>query len=432
MKFIHKYLILFFLITVNLYAKSFLVNEPILNSKVHVELFGDKKNPPMVFVHGLGNEASTIWEKSISKLKDRYYIMSFDLPGFGKSSKEKKPYNPKNYAQVINYLTTKYINKPFILVGHSLGGAISLKFSSMFPKKVDKLVLIDVAGVLHKVAYSKFLIAKKLNNSSNTNDSKLGTFFEKVLSKADRILPFAVDKIGNPPAIAALALSIENFSGIPESIKQKTLIVWGENDDVAPIRTGYVLDKLIPNSQLKVVKRASHLPMTSNFDEYYRYLDDFLKGKNQIISKKKAFIQNDDLVVINNERNRVLTGIFKKLVIKKSKNILLKDCIIDELIMYDSDAHLINSRIQNKELAIKVEYSNLLITTSVIKAKKPIVSQSSRLDIAGSTLIGENSVIFNMNNRNNTHVVFSLSKISSKDKTRKMHKKIILVNHDKI
>lgn len=441
MKYFYKLLIITILLSINLQAQTLLINEPILESKVHLKLYGNKNNPPMVFVHGLGNEASTVWEKSISKLKDRFYIMSFDLPGFGKSSKDKKEYTPKNYALILDYLTTKYLDKPFDLIGHSLGGAISLKFVSLFPSKVNKLVLIDVAGILHKEAYSKFIIAMKLDKNSQTNDSKLGTFFSKVISITEKILPVDLETIVDTPlrnmisapTIAAISLASENFSNIPESITQKTLIIWGEKDDIAPLRTGYVLDKLIPNSQLKIIKNASHVPIVNNFDEYYKYLNSFLMDKQEIDVVKNIPIKKYDSIFINNEKNMVLSGLFKKVLIKKSKNILLKNCIIEELIIYDSDVHLLNSRVKNKNFAIKTEYSTLLITTSTIQATQPILSQSSRLDIAGSHLLGERNVIYNINNRNNTHVIFSLSEISIQGKNNKiMHGKTVLVSADKI
>ena len=115
---------------------------------------GNPKNPAVVLVHGLGDEASTIWQSTIALLKNEYYVITFDLPGFGKSSKENKLYSPQNYAKFIHYVTQTYVKKPFHLIGHSMGGAIALKYTSMYSLDVQSLVLVDAADILHKSAYN--------------------------------------------------------------------------------------------------------------------------------------------------------------------------------------------------------------------------------------------------------------------------------------
>lgn len=63
MKIYKKLLIIFVFVFSTVNANTTFINEPILNSMMYVETHGDKNKEVVVFVHGLGDEASTIWEK---------------------------------------------------------------------------------------------------------------------------------------------------------------------------------------------------------------------------------------------------------------------------------------------------------------------------------------------------------------------------------
>lgn len=153
-------ILLLFVVFIQSYAKQEYIKENTFNEVSYVRTFGDSSKDAIVFVHGLGEEASSIWIETAKKLQDNYYILIFDLPGFGKSDKSNKLYSPTNYAKFIFNITNHFINRPFHLVGHSMGASISLKYASMYAN-VKSLVLVDAAGLLNKVVYSKYLIEEK-------------------------------------------------------------------------------------------------------------------------------------------------------------------------------------------------------------------------------------------------------------------------------
>ena len=114
----------------------------------------------------------------IPALAKNYHVLTFDLPGFGDSGKEVADYSPRKYAKFIDYIAKRYAHGKVILVGHSMGGAISIRYSEMYQDNIEKLVLVDVAGVLHRMAYSRELMKGWLK-STVSDDSN-------VLSFADR------------------------------------------------------------------------------------------------------------------------------------------------------------------------------------------------------------------------------------------------------
>ena len=83
-------------------------------------------------------------------MKNEYYVITFDLPGFGKSSKENKLYLPQNYAKFIHYVTQTYVKKPFHLIGHSMGGKLVMKVTELAGDRLDQLVVLDITPIAYK------------------------------------------------------------------------------------------------------------------------------------------------------------------------------------------------------------------------------------------------------------------------------------------
>lgn len=449
MKQIAKYIFFLLIYISTLEAKSFYINEPIFNSKVFIQTYGDSRKQPIVFVHGLGDEASTIWQSSIEKLKNNYYILTFDLPGFGKSTKANKEYTPSKYTLFLDYIISKYTNEPILLVGHSMGAAISLKYTAQYSKKVKRLLLIDVAGILHKDAYSKFIVKMGLSKffsskSLEVINEKITTFFTKINDIFSKIMPSDTSSIfkseetrelyfqSKPSTIAAVSLIMEDYSKILRDITTPTFILWGEKDEVAPVRTGYVLNKLIHNSILEIIPNSGHVPMVDSRLKYLEYLDLFTKDK----IKKSVFSYSDNNyknIVIDNQNGIVLQGNYNSITIKNSRNIVLNNCHIKKVEIFKSRVSIINSKIDAKETALSVKYSELFLTASDVLGKKTIKTQSSRLDIAGSYIKGEDYSIMNSAYKDNNHIIFSVTKVDNNyNKNKFLHKKVVITKTDKI
>lgn len=443
MKIFNKFLIILLFVFSTLNANTTFIDEPILNSNVYVQTYGDQNNEVVVFVHGLGDEASTIWESSIEKLKENYYVITFDLPGFGKSSKSDAEYTPSKYALFVDYIVSKYTNKPFYLVGHSMGGAISLKYANLYEEKVKQLFLIDAAGVLHKDAYSHFLIKmgidKFLNieNVDNVNN-KISNFISNISSGLNKIVPVDLYSTvrnetirkglyqSNPTSIAAVGLVTETFFGI-EKIKIPTFILWGENDEIAPLRTAYVLNKLIKNSQLKIIKNSGHVPIIDSKDIYLEYLVQFLENKIEKDKKEEREYIDKDLE-INSQENIKLSCNMKNLRIINSNNIKIENCNLKGLYIRNSTVSILNSNIISENTALNVIDSKVLITASDISGTVAIDTTSSKLDIAATNLNAKNVSIFS---RKTNEIIFSLTTLRNPIRNKIFHRKVVMLNNNK-
>src|SRR5512142_1037240 len=230
------------------------INEPIFEGKVCTLQANRNAATGVILIHGLGGSIND-WKNVIPALAPDFHVLAFDLPGFGKSDKGSQDYSPTRYAQLAHFLADHYFpNKPYHIVGHSMGGAIALRFAAQRPLRFQRLVLIDAAGILHPQVISKFQAGSMLERGSGVQQTR--GFAERlsgrILEQVDRLPISPIDIANNalgreyvlqggPAKIAALELAGEDFSRAITSVIEPTLILWGGNDLTVPLRTGEIL-----------------------------------------------------------------------------------------------------------------------------------------------------------------------------------------------
>lgn len=381
------------------------ITEPIFKASVYMQTIGNPENPAVILVHGLGDEASTIWESTIDLLKNDYFVVTFDLPGFGQSSKANELYSPLNYAKFIHYVAQTYVKKSFHLVGHSMGGAIALKYTSMYPSDVTSLVLVDAAGILHRSEYNNFLVQSGVNSFFDEQNGliqglqtqRVNSFIDKMAEKIDRKMALDMGRVlssedlratilgGSPHSIAAVALVEENFNGIPQKVGARATIIWGENDGVAPVETGYVLQKLMPNATLKILPNAAHVPMLSNEEAFLSLLSAHLTNKEKSVRPMSPKVTQSYSVKIKDITDRVYTGKIESMSVVNSQKITIKDAVIEELIVLNSDVEIINSTLKSgKSVALMAQNAKVSIVASDVFGK--IKLQNTKLHLLGVTM----------------------------------------------
>lgn len=382
-----RFLLIVLTVFFKLQAQEFMgtfVTDPVFNASVYMQTIGDPEKPAVVLVHGLGDEASTIWESSLELLKNDFYVVTFDLPGFGQSTKSNELYSPLNYAKVIRHLTHAYVKKPFHLVGHSMGGAIALKYAHLYPFDVESLVLVDVAGILHRSEYNTFLIQNGVNSffdeqSELVQNSRFVRFVDKMSEKIDRKMSLDMSNVlpsetlrssvlgGNPMRIAAVALVEENFSGIPQEVKVRTTIVWGEADDVAPVETGYVLHKLMENATFKIISGAKHVPMLTHDEAFLSLLKEHFMHPQAPLRPILPPQEPPYTLELKNVSDKTYSGVIERLRIQDSQRIVIKDALVGELAVVGSDVKIINSTLKgDKEVVLMAQNAKVSIVASDI------------------------------------------------------------------
>jgi pimeloyl-ACP methyl ester carboxylesterase len=213
------------------------------------------------------------WTKNLDKWNPFLEILrkkSFDIellriPGL--TEKLDEVWDLSDYVKWLKNVVDREKGKA-ILMGHSNGGRIALSFTNSFPEKVEKLILIDSAGIYHnelphriKVFVFKIIakIGKKITSSKTLEDLLYRLAREGDYRKSDPIVKQTMINLLN---------SDKNLN--ISQISTPTLIIWGRDDKITPLSDGLQINNFIKNSKLEIIKNARHSPMFTNTQEVAR------------------------------------------------------------------------------------------------------------------------------------------------------------------
>lgn len=187
--------------------------------------------------------------------KEGFEVYLPNIPGLTEKSNE--IWNLDKYTDWLNKLLVKYEDK-IILLGHSNGGRIAISYAAKYPDKLEKLILIDSAGIYHKELFLEikrfvFKVAAKLGKKL-TNSSVLRKFLYNLSRERD------YDQATDAMKKTMINLIKIDVSPLLEKIRVKTILIWGVNDRTTPLEDAYLMNKLIAGSKLNIVREARHPP----------------------------------------------------------------------------------------------------------------------------------------------------------------------------
>ncbi|MCD5396178.1 MAG: alpha/beta hydrolase [Candidatus Pacebacteria bacterium] len=228
----------------------------------------------LLILHGWG-ASSRSWEEVQDLLSKNFRVICLDLPGFGKSDPPPYAWDVENYAQFIFALLRELKLKQFYLLGHSFGGAVALKLALIQPDKVKRLILVNAAIVrkpktILKKILSFFAGIISLFNFLPGYQFFRGSFYRLVLRKTDYLKTAGVMRQTFTKVIS------ENLQPYCSKINIPTLIIWGEQDKITPLKDGILINKLIPNSRIITIKKTEHAPNLSHPEELARIIKENL------------------------------------------------------------------------------------------------------------------------------------------------------------
>lgn len=235
---------------------------------------------PVIVLHGWGANINTVLP-IVNILKDRYKVYALDLPGFGESEEPKEPISSFEYAKIVkDFIVDEGIEKASF-IGHSFGGKLSIIMGSKYPDMVNKIVLIDSAGLIPKRGidyYVKVYSFKSLRFIYKNfffwlkDDKRMERFYKKFGSTDYR------DSSGVMRKILVIVVN-ENLKDLLKDIKAPTLIIWGDEDTDTPLYMAKTMEKEIKDSGLVVLEGAGHY---SYIDDYYTFravINAFFNGR---------------------------------------------------------------------------------------------------------------------------------------------------------
>ena len=210
------------------------------------------KTKALLFLHGFGGtiESFSALEQA---LQPYYHTINLSLPGFFCNGEVPNNFTIYDYAKLIfNFLNELNIKKVCI-ISHSFGGRIAIILASMYSEMVEKLVLIDSAGIKPRFSiftYIKIKYFKLLKLLINFKIIKKN-FLNKFCSSDYKNLSNNEKQVFNN-------IIKEDLSYLLKNIKIPTLIIWGKRDKSTPYYMAKKLKKSINYSRLILYKKAGH------------------------------------------------------------------------------------------------------------------------------------------------------------------------------
>ena len=235
---------------------------------------------PVIILHGwlASLETMKVLQEHLSK---SFKVYNVDIIGFGKSDLPDRPLNTDDFGDFLNSFITKLNIENPILIGHSHGGRTIINYAGRNLGNINKIVLIDSAGIKPKRSisyYIKVYSFKFVKNIVKLLPKKCENLREKALSN------FGSDDYKNSPEVLRKTMNIilnEDQQKIMPKIKAPTLLIWGDKDTATPIKDAKKMEKLIPNCGLATLEGAGHYSYLEKKGQCLAILDEFFKNDKE-------------------------------------------------------------------------------------------------------------------------------------------------------
>jgi pimeloyl-ACP methyl ester carboxylesterase len=218
--------------------------------------------PPLVMLHGYRAGADYWFPHPLPALAREHHVIALDLPGYGYSGGLAE-YGLLAYAAFLSAFLDALGFKSVNLLGHSMGAQVAIAMAARQPDLVNKLVLVDSAGLPRVEPYWQVPI-RMLGDAS---------------ARHVRLLPLMM-RLGARAVAGREGLKMlqkEHVSNVLKSLTMPTLIVWGSRDRVIPLEHGALMARHIPNARLAVIRNAGHMPFYQKPHEFNRLVLAFLR-----------------------------------------------------------------------------------------------------------------------------------------------------------
>ncbi len=204
-------------------------------AKQHLYYRSAGSGAPLVLLHGYG-VSGNVWQRCLPYLAQQCQVFIVDLPGH------------------------------VALMGHSMGGAIAIHLAAQAPDLVERLVLVNAAGMPLETRLPT-LMARSLHSMLQPKSGSYPwALIRDVLKPRPRVLWQAAQEMVSSDFQAELA-----------TITIPTLIIWGEHDVLLPLTRGQALSAALPHATFIKLPYSGHRPPLSQPEEFSRLVLEFLQ-----------------------------------------------------------------------------------------------------------------------------------------------------------
>jgi poly(3-hydroxyalkanoate) depolymerase len=257
-----------------------IVYEKIGRQKLRVAIWkGSGHRRPILFFNGIGANlelAAPLHEA----LPDRD-IVTFDMPGIGKSPSPRVPYRPWWVAHAAAKILERHGYEGRVdVIGVSWGGGAAQQFAFQCGHRVNRLVLAATTSGMTMVPGDFGVISKMATPQRYLDPDYLKKNFQRLYGEGDDLANDHAIRI-LPPSVTgyfAQMLAMLGWTSLPflPLMRKPTLVLMGDRDRIVPLINGRILKAFLPKGRLHVVEGGGHLFIISRLREIVPLLRDFL------------------------------------------------------------------------------------------------------------------------------------------------------------
>jgi pimeloyl-ACP methyl ester carboxylesterase len=254
--------------------------------------------PPVILIHGLAASLKNWHSLKPAIASHGYRTWALDLPGHGDSQKPEDPefYSNGDFLTAIDdWLADLPDNPPFILVGHSLGGYISLRFALLHPELVRTLVLINplfsqnhISSLMRSIERLPGLGALNVFAMHQAPNAAIQLFLGLGPLNQDRLSPAQLLQIADDykrtsPHLLRLITTLPDLKPFLSSIHTPCLVIWGDKDLTLDPVSFPLLVSLMPDAQGHMIPGCGHQPHLGRPDLVNPLVTRFIQGHSECI-----------------------------------------------------------------------------------------------------------------------------------------------------
>ncbi|MBW4576151.1 MAG: alpha/beta hydrolase [Aphanothece sp. CMT-3BRIN-NPC111] len=279
-------------------------------SILQVEFYGPEDGQPIILSHGWGPN-SAVWYYAKRQLGDRFRLIIWDMPGLGKSKRPKnKDYSVEKYARDLEAVVAIAGEKPVILLGHSMGGMVTLTFCRLFPESVGRrvagLILVDTTytnpvktcifsglvralqkPLLQPLLYLTIFLSPILwvmawlsyFNGSLYITTELSGFTGKE-TRGQLNFSALLSALGSPGVLARGTLGMFKYDETQtlSKINIPVLLVTGDSDIAVLPATSIRMEAELPQAEIVTLKPAGHMSLIERNQQFSEAVSRFSDG----------------------------------------------------------------------------------------------------------------------------------------------------------
>ncbi|HNA89893.1 MAG TPA: alpha/beta hydrolase, partial [Anaerolineales bacterium] len=252
----------------------------------HYEVYG--RGRPVILLHGwLGSWG--LWQETMAYLGAFYRTYALDFWGFGESGKKRETYAVSDFVDLVDQFMEKLgiVHAP--IVGHSMGGTVSLSVAIKYPERASKVVVVgspivgsSLAPLLKIAGYRTSAFV--LFNMMGPFRTWMKYYYSHQICKDPRF-PDMMDRDLSRTTLESFLLSIASLrrtdlTPMLQQIKVPALGMYGDKDVVVHPLQWQPMQKGISHAVIERFPRAGHFPMLEEPTEFSQKLKNFLDQDN--------------------------------------------------------------------------------------------------------------------------------------------------------